>query len=325
MLRHARKHRTTRGFHRTAGGIRRKSTLLGAAALGAALALTPVCAQAATSAPHHYVALGDSYAAGAGVPGQSAGLCLRSDHNYGHLVASALRAGAYTDVTCSAAKVSAMTQAQYPDLPSGNAPQLDAVTADTDLVTIGIGGNDLGVGPLGIAEVIAACVGGAVANPLGTPCRDIYHHGHWEWSGWSGWSWQYGSDDLLDRIDGAAPRLADVLNRVHAKAPGARVLVVGYPSVLPADGSTCVLEQPITPGDVEYLHGILGRLNAMLRSTAAANGAGYVDTATPSARHDICSDDRWIEGALPGSPSVPFHPNATGEKAMADAVLAALR
>jgi lysophospholipase L1-like esterase len=50
-----------------------------------------------------------------------------------------------------------------------------------------------------------------------------------------------------------------------------------------------------------------------------------VDTATPTLGHDVCSDDRWIEGALPGSPAVPFHPNATGEKVMADAVLAALR
>ncbi|MER8187585.1 SGNH/GDSL hydrolase family protein [Kitasatospora sp. NPDC094015] len=321
MLRHARKHRPSRPHLSARSHL---SARLGALALGAALALTSTGALAATPAPHHYVALGDSYAAGAGVPGQSAGLCLRSDHNYGSLVAAALRAGAYTDVTCSAAKVSAMTGAQYPGLPDGGAPQLDAVTPDTDLVTIGIGGNDLGVGPLGIAEVIATCVGGAVANPLGTPCRDVYNHGHWAWTGWS-WSWEYGEDDLAGRIQAAAPRLADVLARIHAKAPAARVLVVGYPSVLPADGSSCILEQPITPGDIGYLHGVLDRLNTMLSATAAANGARYVDTATPSRGHDICSDDRWIEGALPGSPAVPFHPNATGERVMADAVRAALR
>lgn len=314
MLRPARKRRTTR--------TSRKSALLGAAALGAALALTSTSAQAATPAPGHYVALGDSYAAGAGVPGQSAGLCLRSDRNYGHLVATALQAKAYTDVTCSAAKVSAMTQPQYPGLPWGGAAQLDAVTADTDLVTLGIGGNDLGVTPLGIAEVIATCIGGAVVNPLGTPCKDVYNHGHWDWSSWS---WQYGSDDLTDRINGAAPQLADVLRQIHAKAPKARVLVVGYPSVLPADGSDCFLAQPVTSGDVEYLHGVLGKLNGMLKATAAAGGATYVDTATPTRGHDVCSADRWIEGALPGTPAVPFHPNATGEKVMADAVLAALK
>ncbi|WP_031078101.1 SGNH/GDSL hydrolase family protein [Streptomyces sp. NRRL WC-3742] len=300
----------------------RNSTALAAVALGAALALTSTSAQASTAAPKHYVALGDSYAAGAGVPGQSAGLCLRSDHNYGHLVAASLGAGAYTDVTCAAAKVKAMTQPQYDAFIRVNEPQLDAVTADTDLITLGIGGNDLGVSDLGVGDVIATCVAGAVVNPLGTPCRDVFNHGHWDWSSMS---WQYGQDDLADRIEGARPQLSDTLRRIHAKAPRAKVLLVGYPSVLPADGASCVLRQPIAPRDIPYLYDTLQRLNAMLASTAAANGAVYVDTQSPTAGHDACSDDRWVEGALPGSPAVPFHPNATGEKAMAGAVLAALR
>ncbi|MEV7186287.1 SGNH/GDSL hydrolase family protein [Kitasatospora sp. NPDC093102] len=301
----------------------RNSTALAAVALGAALALTSTTAQAATPAPKHYVALGDSYAAGAGVPGQSAGLCLRSDRNYGHLVAAALKAGTYTDVTCSAAKIKAMTQPQYDAFIRVNDPQLDAVTADTDLVTLGIGGNDLAASDLGLGELVATCIAGAVVNPFGTPCKDVYHHGYWDWSTMS---WQYGTDDLAERIRTTiAPQLADTLKRIHAKAPGARVLLVGYPSVLPADGSKCVLRQPVTPGDVEYMHSVLDKLNAALKSTAAANGATYVDTATPTVGHDVCSDDRWIEGALPGSPAVPFHPNATGERAMAQAVLAALK
>ncbi|MFD8755936.1 SGNH/GDSL hydrolase family protein [Kitasatospora sp. NPDC059577] len=301
----------------------RNSTALAAVALGAALALTSTTAQAATPAPKHYVALGDSYAAGAGVPGQSAGLCLRSDRNYGHLVAGALKAGTYTDVTCSAAKIKAMTQPQYDAFIRVNDPQFDALTADTDLVTLGIGGNDLAASDLGLGELVATCIAGAVVNPLGTPCKDVYHHGYWDWSTWS---WRYGNDDLAERIGSTiTPQIATTLRQIHAKAPNAKVLLVGYPSVLPADGSTCVLRQPVTPGDVEYMYGVLTKLNAALRSTAAANGATYVDTATPTVGHDVCSDDRWIEGALPGSPAVPFHPNATGEKAMADAVLAALR
>ncbi|MFJ3220951.1 SGNH/GDSL hydrolase family protein [Kitasatospora sp. NPDC086801] len=301
----------------------RSSTALASVALGAALALTSTNAQAAAPAPKHLVALGDSYAAGAGVPGQSAGLCLRSDRNYGHLAAAALKAGAYTDVTCAAAKVKAMTQPQYDAFLRVNDPQLDAVTPDTDLVTLGIGGNDLAASDLGLGELVATCIAGAVVNPLGTPCKDVYHHGYWDWSSWS---WQYGNDDLAERIStGIAPQVADTLRRIRAKAPRARVLLVGYPSVLPADGRSCVLRQPVTPGDVEYMHGVLDKLNAALKATAAAGGATYVDTATPTAGHDVCSDDRWIEGALPGSPAVPFHPNATGEKVMADAVLAALR
>ncbi|WP_035805260.1 SGNH/GDSL hydrolase family protein [Kitasatospora mediocidica] len=302
--------------------------LLGTLALTAslvALAAPNAGAAAPANVNGAYVALGDSYAAGAGVPGQSDGLCLRSDHNYGHLVAAALNSSSYTDVTCSAAKIKDITSSQVDVILKVNDPQIDALSSGTRLVTLGIGGNDLGTSTLGIGDVIATCIAGAVVNPFGTPCHDVYADGHWVWS-WSSfsWSWQYGEDTLVDRIDSAAPALAATLQQIHAKAPNAKVMLVGYPSVLPADASSCAGRQPVTVGDVAYLHGILGQLNGMLATTAAANGATYVDTATPTQGHDVCSDDRWIEGALPGSPAVPFHPNATGEQAMANAVLAAL-
>ncbi|MFB7664224.1 SGNH/GDSL hydrolase family protein [Kitasatospora sp. NPDC056138] len=300
--------------------LKRTSTLV--SGILAAAALTAFGAPAAhASTGGNYVALGDSYAAGAGVPGQSAGLCLRSDHNYGHLVAAALGSSSYTDVTCAAAKIKAMTSPQYDAFIRVNDPQLNAVGADTDLVTLGIGGNDLGVSDIGIGDVIATCIAGAVVNPFGTPCHDHYADGHWDFGSWS---WKYGEDTLVDRIDAAAPQLADTLQRIHAKAPNAKVLLVGYPSVLPDNERDCLGRQPVTTGDVAYLRGILGKLNGMLATTAAANGATYVDTLTPTKGHDACSSDRWIEGALPGSPAVPFHPNATGERVMAKAVLAAL-
>lgn len=301
--------------------LKRTSTLVGSVVLAAALTAVATPAAHAGDGTGAYVALGDSYAAGAGVPGQSAGLCLRSDRNYGHLVASALHSSSYTDVTCAAAKIKAITSAQYDAFIRVNDPQLDAVNAGTSLVTLGIGGNDLGTSDLGIADVIATCVAGAVVNPFGTPCHDVYGHGHWNWSDWA---WEYGDDTLVDRIDAAAPQLADVLGRIHAKAPNAKVLVVGYPEVLPANAASCAGRQPVTVGDVAYLHGILGRVNSMLAATSAANGATFVDTSAATKGHDVCSDDRWIEGALPGSPAVPFHPNATGERAMAGAVLKAL-
>ncbi|MEV4612781.1 SGNH/GDSL hydrolase family protein [Kitasatospora sp. NPDC049258] len=303
--------------------LKRKSVLACGASLSAALTVLTALgapAQAATGTGK-YVALGDSYAAGAGVPGQSAGLCLRSDRNYGHLVAAALKSSAYTDTTCSAAKIKAITSAQYDAFIRVNDPQLDAVTADTELITVGIGGNDLGTSDLGIADVIATCIGGAVINPLGTPCKDHYADGHWDWSSWS---WQYGEDTLQRRIAAARPQLADALRRIHAKAPHAKVLLVGYPSVLPENEWDCVGRQPVTVGDVAYLRGVLGSLNSMLASTAAADGATYVDTAAPTRGHDICSDDRWIEGTIPHAPAVPFHPNATGEQVMSRAVLKAL-
>lgn len=291
-----------------------------AVALSAAAVLSAP-ARAADAPYREYVALGDSYAAGAGVPAQSGGLCLRSDRNYGHLVAAALAVPAYRDVTCSAAKTADLTEAQYDAFIRVNDPQLDALSADTDLVTLGIGGNDLGASDLGVGDVIATCIAGAVVNPLGSPCHDHYADGHFDFRTWS---WAYGEDQLVKRIDATGPQIAAALAKIHAKAPRAKVLLLGYPALLPDNAWDCLGKQPVTIADIAYLRGIVGKLNAMIAATAAANGAAYVDTYGPTKGHDVCSAAPWIEGALPGSPAVPFHPNATGERVMADAVLAAL-
>src|SRR5690242_3722986 len=98
-----------------------------------------------TVTPVNYVALGDSYAAGPLIPAQngSPAGCLRSDHNYPHLVAAADRAASFTDVSCQGATTGNMTQPQGVGLGT-NPPQLNALSAGTTLVTLQIGGNDIG-------------------------------------------------------------------------------------------------------------------------------------------------------------------------------------
>ncbi|MEV5508910.1 SGNH/GDSL hydrolase family protein [Streptomyces orinoci] len=285
----------------------RPLALAGCALLSTTVALAATPAQATPARPAAatgtFVALGDSYAAGAGIPALSAGLCLRSDHNYAHRVAEKLAPAAYRDVTCAAAKTGALTARQTDAGIPVNGPQLDAVTPDTSLVTLTIGGNDIGVTDLGFVDVVAVCTALAPTNPLGAPCRDHY------------------GDGLAKRLDATAPRLADGLRRIHAKAPGARVLVVGYPAILPADPVKCLGKVPVTVGDTAYLRSVLGQVNSMVARTAAANGATYVDAFKATEGHDSCSSDRWIEGLLPLAPAVPLHPNARGEQAMGDAVL----
>ncbi|MFH9955814.1 SGNH/GDSL hydrolase family protein [Streptomyces roseolus] len=292
----------------------RRAALTGSAALATALTaivgLASAPASASTASAGTYVALGDSYAAGAGVPEQSAGLCLRSSKNYGSLVAAALGPSTYKDVTCAAAKVAALTTPQTDLGAPVNDPQLDAVTPDTTLVTLTIGGNDLGTSDLGIADVVAACSTLSLTNPFGSPCRDFYNLG--------------GQDKLVNRLDAAAVQLGDGIRRIRAKAPNARVVLVGYPEVIPADPRKCLGRMPITQKDLAYLYGILGKLNATVSRAAADNGAAFVDTAAPTVGHDACSTDPWIEGLVPTAPAVPLHPNEKGERAMAGAVLRSL-
>ena len=291
----------------TAGSGRGWKTGVLAACLLAALA-RPSTADPAPAAPAHYVALGDSYTAGPGIPTQTpdSGGCGRSDHNYPHLVAAALAVGRFTDVSCRSATTAQMTAPQA--LPGGltNGPQFDALAADVDLVTVGIGGNDIGFG-----EIIVTCVRLSLLLPVGAPCR---HH------------YTRSGDEIGQRIDATAPKVAAVLAGIRERAPTARVLVVGYPVILPAAGPGCWPLMPIAVGDVAWLRDIEGRLNAMLADEAAAAGATFVDTYAGSVGHDVCQlpGRKWVEGIVVTAPAAPVHPNARGMANTAQQVLAAL-
>ncbi|WP_229327169.1 SGNH/GDSL hydrolase family protein [Streptomyces sp. UNOC14_S4] len=287
---------------------KRASAVAGGALLALALGVAPVHAAAPAGGPAGglaggYAALGDSYAAGAGVPWQSDGLCMRSDHNYGHVVAAALTPSSYTDRTCAAAKVGALTRAQTDAGIVVNGPQLDAVTPDTSLVTMTIGGNNIGTSDLGFVDVVLACVGLAVTDPFGAPCHDHY------------------KDTLGQRVDAAMPQLVDALGKIKATAPRAQVMIVGYPSILPDDVRACTGKLPVTTGDLAYLSSVLDDINGKVARAAAEGGASYVDTAAATKGHDSCSAAPWIEGILPSSPTMPLHPNATGERVIGETVL----
>ncbi|QQM46102.1 SGNH/GDSL hydrolase family protein [Streptomyces liliifuscus] len=268
-----------------------------------------------------YVALGDSYTAGPRIPGQNGKPpgCDRSDRNYPALVADGLGLGAakFRDVSCSGATVADLSAPQSTD-DGVNPAQLAAVSAATGLVTVGVGGNDIGFG-----SVITACVKDGVRYRMesrfedGTlndaPCRKRYVSG--------------GTDQVAARIDAAGGRLSAALRDIGRRAPEARVFVVGYPAILPDDGRGCGRATGLAPGDVSFLREKERQLNTMLRDSAKAAGAGYVDTYTPSAGHDACADKdvRWIEPLIPAAPAASMHPNERGERGMAQAVLRAVR
>lgn len=296
--------------HEAAKPSGRRTTALGAAALGGALALTaavagPVSAAAPQDHGHgnatRYVALGDSYTSGPAIPTQVDANCARSDHNYPSLVAAADSVADFTDVSCGGATTVEMWKPQ-----GTNGPQLDALNHDTTLVTLQIGGNDIGFG-----SIIATCAGLTATNPLGSPCKDHFGAG--------------GVDQLTLNVLKTAPKVSEVLRAIHQRSPRARVVVVGYPDLLPDNGVPCT--SPVVPfaaGDFPYLRDTEKQLNAMLRIEALLHGDEYVDTYGPTVGHDMCQapGNRWIEPLVPAAPAAPAHPNALGEQAMAQAVLA---
>ncbi len=257
--------------------------------IAAMLALLTAFAGAARAA--NYVALGDSYAAGPVIPNQIAPLgCLKSDHNYAHLAAPTIGLP-LNDATCSGATTADMTESQSTELGSVP-PQFDSLSAETTRVSLTIGGNDIG-----FSEIALSCV---TVNPFSTPCKDKYDSG--------------GKDQIAERIAATAPKVAAVLQGIHARSPSAKVFVVNYAAIFPETGFGCWPQMPMGFGDVPYLRSKEKELNAMLATQAAANGATLVNWYNASIGHDACkgSSTRWVEPVVPTNPAAPVHPNLVG-------------
>lgn len=281
----------------------RMAAVLGVTAL---LVATPLTAQAAP-APLVYVAMGDSFAAGSLVlPAKELLTCARSAVNYASLIAADLEPAVFRDVTCGAAETTHFANPQSGIIAGTAAPQYDALSADTTLVTVGIGGNDIGL--VGLA---VSCVN-LLPEGVGKSCKAANTAG--------------GVDKLAQKIDAFAPTYGTVIEEIRERAPRAKVLMVGYPTGIKKGGCWPVV--PVWGVDADYLQAALTRLNLRMAQQASAHGATYVDLATPSVGHDMCKSiaTRWIEGLIPSPVTnglVPLHPNAAGLRNAVLPVLAA--
>lgn len=283
----------------------RRPRLVLLAALALLGSFTASAAPAGAAEPARYVALGDSYVAGPLIPVQT-GLppgCLRSTRNYPSVVADAIGAGTLVDASCSGATTADLTAPQEV-LGGQNPPQLEALTAGTDLVTMSMGGNDIG-----FAEIIQECTTRSPLDPHGAACEAYYT--------------RTGTDELAERIAATAPKIAAGLAGIAERSPQARVLLVGYPAIVPDSGPGCFPVVPFSAGDVAYLRKIGKALNAMVAAEADAADVEFVDTYTPSIGRDVCAPPgvRWVEGLVPVEPAAPVHPNARGMAGMAAAVV----
>ncbi|MFJ7267395.1 SGNH/GDSL hydrolase family protein [Streptomyces sp. NPDC099050] len=320
-------------------------TLTTAAAAAAVLATALAPRAPAVATPLTYVALGDSYSAASFVRPWNADGCGRSEQDYPHQAARRLKLD-LTDVTCSAAEIRAGLlgpQSELKGPPSVPPPggwaakpaQIKAVTATTDLVTVGAGGNSVG-----FSEIVETCVKRGLASfGTGTPCTDHYARGG-------------GAAGLDARFTALETDFAALLGEIRTRAPRAGVAVVGYPAVVDESagcgwGSWHQLGT-VAKGDMPWLDGLERRLNALLREQARRSGAVYVDTYASSTGHGVCASagQRWMYGIKdsltgPGEQSDPpselcrsipargeactvLHPNLRGATHQADRVTEAL-
>jgi GDSL-like Lipase/Acylhydrolase family len=286
--------------------------VLGATAM-AVLATAMAVLPAQASERPNYVALGDSYASGPAIPGQltptttpgAPTTCLRSSNNYASITARALGLS-LNDVSCGGATTKDMANSQGSGIP----PQLSAVNSATQVVTVGIGGNDLGY-----STIAANC---AAYTPWG-PTKVGWHcESHYDANG---------VDQLSANVHRVGEDVAGTLAAIRLRARHAKIFVVGYPDIVPPTGAGCWPKLPFTRDDVAFLRGIETNLNAALEADAAAAGDVFVNMATPSADHSACTSrqTRWVEPIVPSPGSYPLHPDATGMAGMAQVLESAIR
>ncbi len=248
---------------------------------------------------HRYVALGDSFTAAPFVPLSDVAYgCYRSTNNYPRLVARALHIDDLQDRSCSGASTADLAGSQVTADGMTVPPQLDALGADTDVVTVGIGANNHKL----YARMATVCRRTTRICPL-------YDE----------------RAELLGFADELGPTLVTALAQVRERAPDARVLLVGYPRFLPARGD-CRRLPRMRPEDRRTFREVNLRLRTEMREAAQESGVEFVDFYAASLGHDICAREPWIQGRVGSSrQGAAMHPLPAGQAAVARLVQKVLR
>jgi len=276
---------------------------LGSAALVVALILSAtafvyVQAKRAPTGRPVYVALGSSFAAGPALGSLQSGsplLCARTEGNYPRRLARLLRLP-LVDRSCGGATTAHVLRGGQFFQP----PQVDAVNRETRLVTVTVGGND--VGYVGDLSLLAAR---RSDGPFGWVVRRF----------WSG------PAETRDYARLHAELVA-LIRAARARAPAARIVVATYPAILPPRGTCARLG--LAADEVASMRVVAARLAATTRAAAAEGGATLVDMDAIGAAHHACAAVPWTNGQA-RLLDAPFHPTAAGAEATARAIAAALK
>lgn len=240
----------------------------------------------------NYVSLGDSYVSGPFIAPSAKGAppeCVRSGANYPSFLAAYLKVKTFTDASCGGAVTADLYASQSKRLgitqnaKTATPAQLDALKPSTDLVTLGIGGNDFGL----FQNLVTTSITG---NGLAT---------------------------RLNEADAVRPLVEKALSQIHTRAPRARVVVVGYLRVLPVERTCPGL--PLNADDRKRADTIERRINSSLAKAAKSQGATFIDSYALSQGHDACAGkEAWVNGAQNILfRAAAFHPFREGMDAVA--------
>ena len=234
--------------------------------------LAPAAASAQSAVG--YVALGDSYSSGVGAGSYigSSGSCDQSTRAYPALWDAASQPASYVSEACSGATTATVLSSQ-----------LSALSAATTLVSITVGGNDVG-----FSSVMETCV----LLPTSS-CVSAVNH----------------AESLVaTQLPG---ELDSVLSAIHADAPNARVVVLDYPELYDLSRSSSCIGLSTT--DRTDLNQGADQLDSQIQLAAARHGDVFADVRPAFSGHEICDSSSWLHSVNILDVSESYHPTASGQ------------
>jgi lysophospholipase L1-like esterase len=230
-------------------------------------------AVAAAASAGNYAALGDSYSSGVGTNSYTLdSACKRSVYAYPYLWAQRHAGTTLSFVACSGAKTSDLL-----------ASQIQAVTSTTSLVTLTIGGNDIG-----FANLIYQCTLSDCSAALDATRAS------------------------LEAALGAA--LDNVYTRVKSSAaPGATIVVLGYPRVF--SGASCFGSLGISSTEQSKANALADSLDTVIAAHAVKDGVTYRSAIAAFTGHAVCSSSAWLNGLNLFNTGESYHPSRAGHSA----------
>ncbi len=242
-----------------------------ATAVTASVLFTAVPANAASTA--RYVALGDSYSSGVGAGNYTAesGSCQRSTNAYSALWAAAKAPASYVSVACSGATTTSVINSQ-----------VSALSSTTTLVSITVGGNDMG-----FSNIMTTC-----ALQGTTQCVAAV---------------QAAEDKANSQLNGL---LNNVYNAIRSHAPSARVVVLSYP-VFYQLNTVCV---GLSATSRTKINEGINLIDNLTKTAAQAHGFVFADVRSIFVGHQLCSGDKWLHALNFADLGVSYHPMATGQQ-----------
>jgi lysophospholipase L1-like esterase len=243
---------------------------IGIAVIPALAAAVPASAQSRVN----YVALGDSYSSGvgAGSYSSSSGSCDRSANAYSALWDAANQPAFYISVACSGATTGTVISSQ-----------LSALSSATTLVSITIGGNDVG-----FSSVMETCV----LLPTSSCVQAV----------------ATAEGEIGSQLPG---ELNSVLADIKADAPDARVVVLDYPELYDLSKSSGCIGLSTT--DRTDLNQAADQLDSQIQAAAGRYGDVFADVRSAFAGHEICDSSSWLHSVNFLDISESYHPTASGQ------------